>query len=380
MMEIRFSEDPSLQAFSMLAAEVASAEQVASLLVLAGDGNAWSCAQADPVLRALDIPVFGGIFPQIVYGERACEQGVIVLGLPYLAEIHCIPGISDPEAKFEDALEDFAARATDRHRTILVFVDGLSKRIGAFIEALFDVFGLERNFIGGGAGSLSFQQSPCLITSAGLVKDAAVLALLPGRSGVGVAHGWEVASGGMKATEVDCNTILSLDWEPAAARYMALVEAHSGQSFAESEFFDIAKAYPFGINRLGGEVVVRDPLSTDGANGLICVGEVPAGSFVHILNGSPDTLIAAAGRARELAFANLPDAPAGSELLVMDCISRALFLGPRLTEELATVAGQERLVGAMTLGEIANSGRDYLEFYNKTTVAARLCPEEIRLA
>ena len=374
-MEIRFSEDDSLREFSRLATELGRLDHVESLLVLAGEGNGWTRAQTDPVLQSLGIPLFGGIFPRIVHGPRAYERGFVVAGLPHRAEILCVPGLSDPGAIYEDVLESFAARTADQDGTLMVFVDGLSKRIAALVEALFDMFGLGRNFIGGGAGSLSFRQFPCLITSSGLVEDAAIVALLPARSGVGVAHGWEVASAGMKATQTDRNTILSLDWEPAAVRYMEVVEAHSGQSFADRDFFDLAKAYPFGINRLGGEVVVRDPLSTDGADGLVCVGEVPAGSFVHILNGSSDSLIAAAGRARDLALLDLPDATAASELLVMDCISRALFLGPRLTEELAVVAGSDGLFGAMTLGEIANSGKDYLEFFNKTTVAALLCCE-----
>jgi hypothetical protein len=57
-----------------------------------------------------------------------------------------------------------------------------------------------------------------------------------------------------------------------------------------------------------------------------------------------------------------------------DCISRALFLEDRLGEELAAAAGGGDLFGAMTLGEIANSSRAYLEFYNKTAVVALLSP------
>jgi len=59
--------------------------------------------------------------------------------------------------------------------------------------------------------------------------------------------------------------------------------------------------------------------------------------------------------------------------LVFDCISRALFLQDHFAQELAAVAqGQSPLFGALTIGEIANSGRSYLEFFNKTTVVARL--------
>jgi len=151
------------------------------------------------------------------------------------------------------------------------------------------------------------------------------------------------------------------------------VEAHSGKTFTADNFFSIAKGYPFGINKLGGEVVVRDPLTTDGRKGLICVGEVPTGSFVHLLNGTPDTLIAAALKARQLAEETCCKSESEkAPVLFIDCISRVLFLEEQITEELAVVAGKGELFGAMTLGEIANNGRDYLEFYNKTSVVALL--------
>ena len=40
-------------------------------------------------------------------------------------------------------------------------------------EKLAERAGLHRNFIGGGAGSLSFQQKPCLLTPQGLLENSA---------------------------------------------------------------------------------------------------------------------------------------------------------------------------------------------------------------
>jgi hypothetical protein len=48
-------------------------------------------------------------------------------------------------------------------------------------------------------------------------------------------------------------------------------------------------------------------------------------------------------------------------------------LEDRFGEEIEAVYRESTpLVGALTIGEIANSGRDYLEFYNKTSVVAVL--------
>ena len=60
----------------------------------------------------------------------------------------------------------------------------------------------------------------------------------------------------------------------------------------------------------------------------------------------------------------------------MDCISRALFLEHEFELELQAIAEQftdnHAMFGALVLGEIANSGSGYLEFYNKTTVVSLL--------
>jgi hypothetical protein len=63
----------------------------------------------------------------------------------------------------------------------------------------------------------------------------------------------------------------------------------------------------------------------------------------------------------------------GGVALTIDCISRGLLLGEGLKAELEalTVPGLPQ-VGALTIGEIANNGFEFLEFHNKTTVLALL--------
>jgi hypothetical protein len=375
--KIHFEEQGTVAAFQANAARMSADPDVATLLVLTCDANGWTGDTLDPILASLSVPVFGGVFPQIIHDRTNYERGTLLIGFPRVAEVEVVRGLSEPDIDYTHALtpcaEHWAQNGVPGEHTLIVLVDGLSKRIAALVESLFFCFGLEHNFIGGGAGSLSFEQEPCLFTNAGLLQDAALVVRLPIRSSVGVTHGWQSISDSMKVTESDRNVIRSLNWRPAFEVYRELVEAHSGWRFTDDNFFEIAKCYPFGINKLGSEVVVRDPLMKDEDGGLVCVGEVPRGSFVRLLNGSSGSLIEAAARARHLAEASSAAEPhAPSTALFIDCISRALFLGDRITEELAAAAGERTLFGALTLGEIANNGRDYLEFYNKTSVLALL--------
>jgi hypothetical protein len=94
---------------------------------------------------------------------------------------------------------------------------------------------------------------------------------------------------------------------------------------------------------------------------------------VHILSGDADDLVAAASMALELGMAAFTGPREPAITLFIDCISRSLALGEDFGRELEAVARSSTpLVGALTLGEIANSGKDYLEFYNKTSVVGVL--------
>lgn len=343
-----------------------------SLLVFSCDGNGYTPEQLDPVLATVSVPVFGGIFPVVFHGAEQLHRGNVVVAMNHRPDVHVIAGMSDPETDFEEVLDNEIGDDVDI-KTVLVFTDGLSQRIAAFIDGLYTIFGLEINYIGGGAGSLSFKQKPCIITNEGLKEDVTVLAALNLESGVGVSHGWRSISGPYKVTESERNTVKTLDWRPAFEVYAEVVENHSGLRFAAMDFFEIARAYPFGISKMGAERVVRDPVSLQDDEQLVCVGEVPEGSLVHILHGQSDNLVEAAGQALRKAEDDVPDHVTPGLGLFMDCVSRVLFLRDEFPVELSAVAlpGME-VVGACTLGEIANSGTDYLEFYNKTAVVAFL--------
>lgn len=57
-------------------------------------------------------------------------------------------------------------------------------------------------------------------------------------------------------------------------------------------------------------------------------------------------------------------------------VSQGVFLEDDFTKELDGIKKQvdnETLFGALTLGEIANNGNEYINFYNKTCVVGVLC-------
>lgn len=370
-MKVYADSEGTLSSLKGLFDAALKAGPVGCLLVLSCDENDFTPEMLDPVLKELPVPVFGGTFPMILAEGRQMNRGSVVVSMERKAEVYHVSGMSDPDADFEAALE--AQVGDEEFKTLMVFLDGLSTRINAFIEALYTIFGLEINYVGGGAGSTTLRQKPCLITNDGLKADGAVLAALDMESGVGVRHGWSSVSGPYKVTESARNVIKSLDWQPAYDVYKAVVEVHSGKSFTSLPFFELSMGYPFGIAKLGAEKVVRDPVSVDENLNLICVGEVPVGEYVDILHAERDDLIKAAGQALEFARAEFPQSATPGLCLFIDCLSRVFFLGDEYDTELEAATPKDiASVGVCSIGEVANSGKDYIEFYNKTSVIAFL--------
>lgn len=349
--------------------QLAGREDVESLLVLACGTPQVDAWQA--LLSSLPVPAFGGFFPGLITHDEYLQHGVLCLALPHRPGFIAVPSLNDPEldlyALLEQQAQDIAAKLA------IVFVDGWSRRIDDLIDVLFDHLGLSIPVIGGGTGLLEHENIPSLITPWGVQSGGAIIALLDLPAAVSTGHGWQAIAGPFEVTEAQGNVILGLDWQAALDVYRGVIEPHSGQTLEPDRFFDLAKAYPFGMARLDAEFVVRDPICIEQGHGLRCVGEVPAGCLVHILHGRADTLIDAALKVRHEAEQRLPEHIQPRVDLVFDCISRALFLGNRYANELAALnSGKRPLIGALTLGEIAGHGGNYLEFHNKTTTLALL--------
>jgi hypothetical protein len=244
-MEIMFDESGNPEGLKDFASKLSENENVRGLLILACDANEFCPDNIDSILKGIKVPIFGGIFPEIIYEGNKYSNGTIIAGLFDNPNVQIIPDLSNTDIIYDDILDEkFPDETVDR--TLFVFVDGFSKRISALIESMFNVFGLECNYIGGGAGSLSFVQKPCLFTNDGLIQDSAVLAFLNVNSGIGVRHGWQKISGPFDVTESDKNIIKTINWKPAFEVYKEVVEEHSGSKSTKDNFFDIAKKYPFG--------------------------------------------------------------------------------------------------------------------------------------
>lgn len=343
-----------------------------SLLILACDADRWAPDTIDTCLTALPLPVFGGVFPQLIHGDRRLDHGALLIGLASPVEVIVLDRLSTRGETLHDEIRTRCA-AVARSAGLIVLVDGLATHIEPFVESLYSLVGAGPNVVGGGAGSLDFVQKPCLFTNAGLLQDAAIVVGLPFTVGRGVQHGWEILDGPYLVTGSHGHVLETLNYRPAFDVYRECVEAASALRFADRDFFSIAKTYPFGIERLDGDLLVRDPIRVD-HGALICVGDVPEHAMVYVLQGRTARLIESAGEAASEARGGStpPRTTDPPSALIFDCISRVLFLDAEFDRELNAIRRElgvhRHAFGALTLGEITNTRNGPISLLNKSTV------------
>jgi hypothetical protein len=364
--------NPQEIATAIKGADIKANEVVA---IFVGEKNKPDLEALVAELNQNDIEFIGGIFPAIIHDDQKYEEGTVCTVLPALEKPFLIKGLNNAQIELPDFGQ--AGASQDGKTTAVILVDGLTSGIASFLAEMFNRLGNSVSYFGGGAGSLTLQQEPCVFTPSGVFQDAAIVTFVPRQISLGVQHGWQKIAGPVMATKTRQNVIVELNWRNAFEVYQEVVEADSGATLTTEAFFDTAKGYPFGIYKEGSEEIVRDPIIATDAGELVCVGEVPENAPLNILKGNKPELVQAAAQAadhREQLGGSRPQ-----QSLIIDCISRVLFLEEDFSEELAAVkqgllasGDQTAPVGALTLGEISSDGNGFLEFYNKTIVIGML--------
>jgi hypothetical protein len=360
-----FYESGSVEGFAQVLREADQWQGVESIVALSCDSNGFTPHCLDDILQSTTKPLVGGIFPRITLSGAIYSKGTVLLGLPFKVKQQTFH-----KQDLHGALSS-EAPSGEKDNLAIVFVDGISPNNQQYTHLLYDQLGVGVKMIGGGAGSLDFQPRPCLITNKGLIADACLVAKASAPCGVATTHGWTPASRHLEVTESDGKRIISLDWQPARKVYGEIIGNLSSISIDEGVFFDNAKGHPLGIISMGSEVIVRDLIGVDG-DCLLGVSEIQPRTIVSVLKGDKGTLLDSARSCPNIALTDLGDTQPLVGLL-MDCISRCLFLGESTVKELEqlTLEGIP-LVGAFTIGEIASDGKSMVELHNKTTALALL--------
>jgi len=341
------------------------------LMLLIGEKNAPDIKTLLKELNKLNIAYFGGIFPGIIYNNSYFEEGIIFKIFPIIEKPFIIKGLENGKINIPEAIEKISNQLQDKY-TAIILVDGLSRYVNRFLFEVFNRLGDSVNYFGGGAGSVSLKQQPCVFSSEGIFQDASVVTLIKKQCGLGVKHGWKRIRGPIVANKTQDNRILELNWRKAFDIYRETVELDAAVKLTTENFFEITRGYPFGIYREGCEDIVRDPIAVTPEGELICVGDIPENTVLYILKGEKDNLINAAKEAaQECKKLNIKDS---TDILVADCLSRILILNQHFKDELNVINNvfqkeePATIEGILTLGEISLYGNEYLEFFNKTIV------------
>jgi methyl-accepting chemotaxis protein len=228
--------------------------------------------------------------------------------------------------------------------------------------------------VGGAAGDEGrFRETSVAAGESAAVDAMAALHVFSRKSwGVGVGHGLRPASARMTVTRARANVLFQLDGRPA-------FEVYRDYASSRGVSLTLETAGPFLIgNELGIYLFdrlhrARAPLEVGPDGSLRLAAEVPEGASVCILDGEPDSMVAAAGEAAREAAQRL-DGPA-SGVLVFDCVCRGMILKDAFHREIEAVRGvfdDVPVAGFLTYGEIARYGGKLDGWHNTTAVVVAI--------
>lgn len=345
-----------------------SKDNATGILLLVAEETKFDYEKIQPLLKKMEILVWGGIFPEVIYNGSRYKQGIVGCAFKSPVSIEVIKNLK----RFKGVIpETLISKNTE---TLFILNDGWVNNIPWLIETLYEISRKEMTYIGGGAGSLIDMKRPSLFTSNDYFAGGAIIASIDDYISIGIDHGWQTIYGPATASSVKKHILKSINWEPAFKFYKKIVEKDAEVKLTKDNFLEISKSYPLGMLKYDNEIVLRVPIEFDEKNNILLSSEIPKNSILMIMKGSPEKLIEAAGSATDQAKTSFLSRKKTSptNALIIDCITRVLFLKDRFEDELKIIETKAGtgvfLFGFLSLGEIASTGDKYIELYNKTVV------------
>ncbi|MFH1360692.1 MAG: FIST N-terminal domain-containing protein [Candidatus Omnitrophota bacterium] len=308
--------------------------------------------------------IIGGSTAGILLSESIETQGIAVLALASKDVQFGIGHTRDIRGQDLHIAGNSLARNTvsdfsSSHRSIfLLLSDGLLRDGSLLVKGAQEILGNVFPIIGAGTSdNFRFQETYQYFQDQSM-NDSAVGLLMGGHISVGIGskHGWKPLGKPRFADRTEGSVIKQIDGKRASSLYEEffgtdLSDLRSG-SFAQKAYL-----HPLGIYIEGeSEYLLRNALEVRPDGSIICQGNVPQGSEVHIMIGNKDFCKRAAlEAAQEVKDALLGKTP--KLIIIFESFSRNKILRRSAIQEIQMVkeilGTDTPLIGMYTYGEIA---------------------------
>jgi hypothetical protein len=277
-------------------------------------------------------------------------------------------------AHFSDLAQTAAKKGLGFSTTFLL-VDGLAGTGEKLVRELMHSTRMFQQIVGGAAGDDGAFEATSVGALGEASRDTAAALHLFDKApiGIGIGHGHHPRTDPMTVTRANGNVLYELDGRPAFEVYRDYA-LRSGVQLEPTSAVPFFAAHSLGVYFLDELHHARAAIQVMGNGALKLVGEITEGTSVCILDGEPEAMILAAGRAAREAKANL-GANDCAGVLVFDCVCRGLVLKEqfqREVEAISSVFPGAPVAGFLTYGEIARFKSRLDGWHNSTAVVAAI--------
>lgn len=266
--------------------------------------------------------------------------------------------------------KDMSAHILKESKSVMVFVDWLDSKIYRYLDELFSLTCEDVTIMGMGCGRVEGIEQPILARNGHELKNGFLMASSPNRARIGTGHGSKYYDGYFIAHTENSNKIVSINGEKAFDFYASLLRKYFNETLTEHNLFELGLKYPFGIGSTQEEHPLRVPVSVE--NGaLIVAGPMDEECTLCLMKSSDHNFFQASLHAVDEAMMGIDDIEE-KDCFLIECMGREHVLKSEFQQEINALAYEasraKKIYGVLCLGEIANSAKQYIEYFNESCV------------
>lgn len=326
-----------------------------AVFALVPEGEISRLPALQTACREVGVKLLGGVFPRVIHDGYFSSNGVWLFRLdeePPWGLIEKIDPLAPNAAEQLVVAVEPVLSTTGPNPTLFLMFDAMTANIGSILDEVYLELGAAVRYLGVSAGSETFQPISCLFDDSRALGGGVLWMLLPATQRSVLMHDYVAPSRQNVATSTSGNRVASIDFRPAFEFYREQVQLHFGVELTQTNFYQYAVLFPFGIDLANGQLLVRMPVRLDEDGSIWCVGEIPEHSLLVVMRAPTDGSDATGAALTQ----RLIEQKVQHDMMFFYCAGRRMRLGDESEIDLRSVisATGAEIGGALSLGEIGS--------------------------